>query len=104
MTLRPRARPGKAPIDEIRIEDTIPKDFENPAEVTMIIEEKEVSADNVTLRFEPDTESVDDERKMIVETKDVLEHIGELDAETCGNTYRVEISIEFGSSCKGCSI
>lgn len=73
---------GKAPIDEIRISDTIPMDFENPADVTVIIEEKTVETSDVSLSFEPSGDNLDIERKMIVEVRDILDHIGELDAET----------------------
>ncbi|NMC04929.1 MAG: hypothetical protein GYA24_06945, partial [Candidatus Lokiarchaeota archaeon] len=75
---------GKSPIDRIRIEDRIPANFKNPLKENMkiVIEDKEIPVDDFTFSFEPAGDDVAIERKMIIEIKDVLENIGELDDET----------------------
>ncbi|MHA1715961.1 MAG: hypothetical protein ACTSXP_09970 [Promethearchaeota archaeon] len=75
---------GKAPFDLIRMEHTIPRHFRNPEkpEMKIIIEEKEIPADDFNFTFEPDTEDTEIDRKMKIEIKDVMENIGELDDET----------------------
>lgn len=75
---------GKAPIDIIHMEDTVPSDFRNPEkdEMKIVIEGKEIPADDFSFTFEPSGENISIERKMLIEIKDVLENIGELDDET----------------------
>jgi hypothetical protein len=75
---------GKAPIDRIRMEDRIPANFKNPLKENMkiVIEDKEIPADDFNFSFEPAGDDLNTERKMIIEIKDVLENIGELDDET----------------------
>ncbi len=75
---------GKAPIDRIRIEDRIPANFKNPLKENMkiAIEDKAIPTDDFDFTFEPAGEDLSHERKMIIEIKDVLENIGELDDET----------------------
>lgn len=75
---------GKAPIDVIHVEDVIPRSFKNPAKEDMVImiEEKEIPANDFSFSFEPDTDEMAQDRKMLIEIKDVLDNIGELDDET----------------------
>ncbi|MEX2681474.1 MAG: hypothetical protein Q6373_007730 [Candidatus Sigynarchaeota archaeon] len=75
---------GKAPIDKIHIEDRIPANFKNPLKENMkiMIEDKEIPADDFEFKFEPAGDDLSVERKMLIDIKDVLENIGELDDET----------------------
>jgi len=75
---------GKAPIDIIHMEDTIPTDFSNPEkeDFEIKIEGKAIPDDDFSFTFEPSGEDISIERKMHIEIKDVLENIGELDDET----------------------
>ncbi len=75
---------GKAPIDRIRMEDRIPANFKNPLKENMkiAIEDKAIPTDDFDFTFEPAGEDLSHERKMIIEIKDVLENIGELDDDT----------------------
>jgi len=76
---------GKAPIDVVHMEDTIPADFKNPEkeEMEILIEKKAIPEDDFSFTFDPDdTDDIDLERKMHIEIKDILENIGELDDET----------------------
>ncbi len=72
---------GKAPIDKFHIEDTIPQHFEVPETVLIQVEQKEVDKEDIRINYEP-SEDIDEERKMIIDVADVLDHIGELDDET----------------------
>nr|MDO8112664.1 hypothetical protein [Candidatus Sigynarchaeota archaeon] len=75
---------GKAPIDTIHMEDVIPTSFKNPVKENMkiMIEEKEIPSDDFKFSFEPAGENTGVERKMLIDIKDMLENIGELDDET----------------------
>ena len=75
---------GRAPIDTIHMEDVIPISFLNHVreDMQIIIEEREIPQDDYEFSFEPSGEDTDVERKMLVDIKDVLENIGELDDET----------------------
>lgn len=75
---------GKAPIDIIHMEDTIPTDFSNPEkeDFEIKIEGKVIPDDDYSFTFEPAGDDISRERKMHIEIKDILENIGELDDET----------------------
>ena len=72
---------GKAPIDQFHIEDTIPRHFAVPETVSIKVEQKEVDTSDITIKYEP-SEDIDEDRKMIIDVVEVLDHIGELDDET----------------------
>ncbi|NHI94531.1 MAG: hypothetical protein EAX96_18720 [Candidatus Lokiarchaeota archaeon] len=73
---------GKAPIDKFHIEDTIPPQFEAPNSITMTVGEKDISAGNIEISYEPTASDIEDERKMIVAVTEVLDTIGVLEDET----------------------
>ncbi|MFX0132756.1 MAG: hypothetical protein ACFFDN_03830, partial [Candidatus Hodarchaeota archaeon] len=75
---------GDAPIDIIKLEDTIPTDFRNPEKSELEIsfdikgQKKPVPVEDFSLSFEPDLgpDDISAERKMIIEVRDVLENTG----------------------------
>jgi len=76
---------GKTPIDTIQVEDVIPPSFKNPVKegLKIFILDKEIPADDISLRFDPEGDDmINAERKMIVNVKDILENIGELEDES----------------------
>ena len=81
---------GKAPIDQFHIEDTIPRHFAVPEAVSIHVEQKEVEAEDITIKYEP-SEDIDEDRKMVIDVTEVLDHIGELDDET---TIKVEYPLK----------
>jgi len=72
---------GKAPIDQFHIEDTIPRHFAVPEAIAIKVEQKEVDLSDITITYEP-SEDIDEDRKMLIDVVEVLDHIGELDDET----------------------
>lgn len=71
---------GSAPIDVLKMDDTIPKDFKNPekSEITFMVGKKKVPAESFSLKFDPDTDDIGTKRIMKVEVTDVLKNFGEL--------------------------
>ena len=75
---------GDAPIDIIKLTDTIPADFRNPEKSELEISfdikgaKKPVPIEDFSVSFEPDLgpDDISTERKMIIEVKDVLENTG----------------------------
>ncbi|MFX1299038.1 MAG: hypothetical protein ACFFD2_29790, partial [Promethearchaeota archaeon] len=75
---------GDAPIDIIKLTDTIPSDFRNPEkselEITFDIKgkKKPIPVEDFSISFEPDLgpDDISTERKMIIEVVDVLENTG----------------------------
>jgi hypothetical protein len=71
---------GKAPVDKVHIEDTIPADFKNPAQedIKIAIAGKDISDFDVTF----DGEDLGRERKMKIDIANVIDTVGELEDGT----------------------
>ncbi|MHA1681602.1 MAG: hypothetical protein ACTSUE_11380 [Promethearchaeota archaeon] len=69
---------GSAPVDVIRVEDTIPGDFRppDPEDVKLLISGEEVDPGILNVTFEPDSDDVKVEKKMVIEVNHLNEKFG----------------------------